>query len=373
MSKFFKNSNTFRVAPDSALDIHDTLPVGNYIIKENPMSGELYLEIMDNFVPIKKYYGDLNKNAGRIINTFLDRSNSTGVMLTGEKGSGKSLLAKELSIRLAWQHDIPTIVINKPMKGDAFSTFLQSIDQPCMVLFDEFEKVFDSAEQEGILTLLDGVFPSKKLFVLTCNDKWRVDTHMRNRPGRIYYMIDFFGLSTEFITEYCNDNLNDKKHIPKICEIAALFDAWNFDMLAALISEMNRYEESPQEAMQLLNTKPEFDSRSDFSVTVIENNTVAEISEEYKTWTGNPLTGTVRVYYKTETAVGMNTRGSSDDPVPVNNYDGDGDGDWTMASFAFQQLTSMDANNGTFTYTNADGCTMTLTRIKARSFNMMTF
>ena len=29
--------------------------------------------------------------------------------------------------------------------------------------------------QTHVLTLLDGVFPSRKLFVLTCNDKYRID------------------------------------------------------------------------------------------------------------------------------------------------------------------------------------------------------
>ena len=82
-----------------------------------------------------------------------------------------------------------------------------------MVLFDEFEKVYDSDEQEEMLTLLDGVFPSKKLFVLTCNDKWRVNQHMRNRPGRIFYMLDFTGLDEDFVVEYCHDNLKNLANI----------------------------------------------------------------------------------------------------------------------------------------------------------------
>ena len=362
MSKFFKNGNTFKVAPDSALDIHDKLPCGNYIIKVNPMSGELYLEIIDNFTPIKKYYGDLNKNADRIINTFLDRPNSTGVMLTGEKGSGKSLLAKELSIRLAHQHKVPTIVINQPMNGDVFNTFLQSIEQPTIILFDEFEKVFNKEEQESILTLLDGVFPSKKLFVLTCNDKWRVDAHMRNRPGRIYYMIDFVGLTIEFITEYCNDNLNDKTHIPKLCEIAGLFDSWNFDMLVALVAEMNRYNESPQEAMQLLNTKPEFGGKSTFAVSMAIDNKAVDLHPEYKIWVGNPLSDQVGVYYNMNPSA---TPTEDDDDSVSNN--------WEQRYFTYHQLESMDANSGTFHYVDADGRHLTLTRIKATSFNMMTF
>ena len=49
MSYFLKSGNTFRVASDEAMDIHRKLPVGNYVIKLNEMSGELYLEGIDDF------------------------------------------------------------------------------------------------------------------------------------------------------------------------------------------------------------------------------------------------------------------------------------------------------------------------------------
>ena len=164
----------------------------------------------------------------------MDRDASTGVMLTGEKGSGKTLLAKNVSFEAAKQ-GIPTIIINAAWCGDAFNSLIQSIEQPAIILFDEFEKVYDKDDQQQILTLLDGVFPSKKLFVLTCNDKWRVDVHMRNRPGRIYYMLDFAGLDHDFIRDYCADNLKAQEHTEAVCKISSLFDEFNFDMLKALI------------------------------------------------------------------------------------------------------------------------------------------
>jgi len=186
MSYFIKNGNTFNVADKAAIDLQDHLPVGNYIVKENPMNETLYLEQVESFDSVGKIYGDISHYSGRILNTFAERSVSTGVMLTGVKGSGKTLLARILSIDGA-KKNYPTIIINTPLHGDKFNTLIQDIDQPCIILFDEFEKVYDRTEQESILTLLDGVFPTKKLFVITCNDKWRVDQHMRIRPGRIYY------------------------------------------------------------------------------------------------------------------------------------------------------------------------------------------
>ena len=353
MSYFIKNGATFRVAAENAIDLHDTLPVGNYIIKVDSFGG-MYLEQIDNFEFKSKRYGENIRYTERIMNTFTNREASTGVMLTGEKGSGKSLLAKTLSID-AHAKGIPTIVINSPHKGDTFNKLLQDISQPCLVLFDEFEKVYNSDDQEEILTLLDGVFPSKKLFILTCNDKWRVDQHMRNRPGRIYYMIDFKGLNAEFITEYCNDNLDNKHHIEKICSIAALFHEFNFDMLKALVEEMNRYQETPQESLKMLNAKPEFDTGSKYTIALTVNGvTVLDKHFNPSEYSGNPLNPSgVRVDY---------------DPDPA-----DDDGAWKHITFPQGALTRIDPVEGLFEFVSDSGERITLTKVKQKYFDFNTF
>lgn len=285
MSYFMKTGNTYRIARKEALDLTEHLPGGNYTVGKDEMSGQFFLEHIDNFNIPSKIYGDCLKHTDRVIRTFMARENATGVMLTGEKGSGKTLLTKNVCAELAKQN-VPTIVINAPWCGDKFNSFIQSIEQPCAILFDEFEKVYDSEQQEMILTLLDGVFPSKKLFMLTTNDKWRVDRHMRNRPGRIFYMLDFKGVSAEFIREYCNDNLEAKQFIEKIVSISTLFSEFNFDMLKALVEEMNRYNETPTDALAMLNAKPEFDGGSLYEIKVQHNGKDIDYNDTYR---GNPL------------------------------------------------------------------------------------
>lgn len=285
MAYFMKQGNTYRIARKEALDITEHLPGGNYTVNKNEMTGEFFLEHIDSFNLPKKIYGDCLRHTDRIVNTFMDRPNATGVMLTGEKGAGKTLLTKNVCTTLASQ-DVPTLVINSPWCGDKFNTFIQSIEQPCVILFDEFEKVYDRDDQESILTLLDGVFPSKKLFLLTSNDKWRVDFHMRNRPGRIYYMLDFKGVNGDFIREYCQDNLEAKEHIERIVNVSAMFKEFNFDMLKALVEEMNRYGETPQQALSMLNAKPEFDGDTKYEVKIVHNGKEVEYDHDFR---GNPL------------------------------------------------------------------------------------
>ncbi len=351
MTYFLKNGNTFKVATNEALDLHEKLPAGNYTIQKDPF-GNLYLEHIADFTAPKKIYGDCLKNTDRIINTFLERPTTTGVMMTGEKGSGKTLLTKNVCIELAKQ-GIPTIVINAPWCGDAFNTFIQNIDQPCAILFDEFEKVYDRDEQEQILTLLDGVFPTKKLFLLTCNDKYRVDYHMRNRPGRIYYMLDFKGLDATFIREYCEDNLEATHYIDKIVTLAGLFGEFNFDMLKALVEEMNRYGETPQEALRMLNIKPEFDNGTRYNVKVLYNGRDVTEDANMTEFDGNPLR-------HSGIELGFDT-----DPD-------DDKSEYKHIVFTADTLIKVDAKTGMFVFEDK-GVRMTLTKAPVKYFNYDAF
>ena len=339
MAYFLKSGNTFRVSSKEAMDLHDKLPAGNYTVATDPF-GNFYLERIEDFEIPTKLYGNTLRHTDRIINSFWDRPAQTGVLLNGEKGSGKTLLAKNISIQLAKQ-GVPTIVINRDWVGDGFFKLLQDIDQPCVVLFDEFEKVYGSDEQEQILTLLDGVFSSKKLYLMTVNDKWRVNSHMRNRPGRLFYLLDFKGLDQEFIREYCNDRLNNKQYIDQVCGLTTLFAEFNFDMLKALVEEMNRYDESPSDALEMLNAKPEYDEGAKYEVTLINGGT--DIDNTIDTWRGNPLaTRGVDIEY---------------DPNP------EGPEEYVQLRFTPENLINLSPQEGKFIFENK-GARLVLTRKK---------
>ena len=348
MTYFLKDGNNFRVFDNEAIDIQDTLPVGNYIISEYAISKELYLEKVESFALPSKIYGETLKQVEKILNTYKNRSGNTGVLLSGEKGSGKSLLAKLISTNAAHEC-IPTLVINSPYKGDSFGKLLQNIKQDCIIIFDEFEKIYDNNEQEEILTILDGTFSSKKLFIFTCNDRWRINPQMRNRPGRIFYAIDFSGLEENFIREYCKEHLSNEKYIEEICNLTRMFNAFNFDMLKAITEEVNRYDESPLQAIKMLNIKVEEDSIAAYKVELeVEGEKIEEKELYPNTWHGSPLNSTIRI----EREVGA---------------------DEIIYTFVSKDLRKFDLIKGAFVFINNENEILRLTKEQTYKFNPFAF
>lgn len=247
-------------------EISRVLKPGTYSVGLDPAG--YYLEPIDDLKAEGKLYGDLNTKADRIINTFMTRSNSTGVLLEGEKGSGKTLLARRISEKLKEQ-GVSTLVVGQPFHGDSFNRLIQSIEQPTMLLFDEFEKVYDSQTQQQLLTLFDGLFTTKKMFLVTVNESFKIIEQMKNRPGRFFYRLSYTGLDPSFVEEYTADNLKNKAHSKSVNVFASSFTAFNFDILKALIEEMNRYNENAAEASRFLNAVP-FDTRGQFKIEECE-------------------------------------------------------------------------------------------------------
>lgn len=269
---FMKRGSNFTISDPASLDIHNALPVGTYVVECDPKLG-FYVRLVDDMTLPPKIYGNTVKMAERIYSTFESREASTGALLDGDKGSGKSLLTKQIS-KLGREKGAITLLVNLPFVGDEFAAFLQGITQPTIVLIDEFEKVYDGEKQQGLLTILDGVFTSKKLFLLTCNDSYRVNQYMKNRPGRLFYALNYKGLDIDFIREYCADNLNDKSKLAGILNVFSTFASFTFDMLKALVEEMNRYNESATDAMKVLNIRSTYEDRGrerEFQVDVLIN------------------------------------------------------------------------------------------------------
>lgn len=249
MTYYLNNGNRIDVFASDSININETLEAGLYSVNED-MQG-IYLSTLPPMSVPSKLYGSIQQDVDRIINTYNDRCNSTGVLLIGEKGSGKTLLAKLVSNQMI-DVGVPVLVIKSQIMGD-LSNFLSRIDQEIVIMFDEFEKIYDEENQQRLLSIFDGIFSKKRMYLLTANDASKISDLFKNRPGRVFYVKEYDGLEKNFIKDYVSENLVNKNILIEV--LSNLSGKVNFDMLQASIEEINRYEAKGLDyAFNMLNT-----------------------------------------------------------------------------------------------------------------------
>lgn len=242
--KVISTGNTFKVFDDT-LRTYDEFPAQSYVVRFSKLEG-FYLErYVDIEINEDKIYGVHINKVNKVLNSFDRFNRSLGVILSGDKGIGKSLFAKLLSIA-AIKKNIPLIVVDRFIPGVA--SYIESIDQEVMVLFDEFDKTFgevrasdgEASPQTTLLSLFDGVSGGKKLFVITCNSLYKLNEYLINRPGRFHYHFRFDYPSPAEIREYLADKLQTAYYgeINAVIAFSRKVNL-NYDCLRAIAFEIN--------------------------------------------------------------------------------------------------------------------------------------
>lgn len=296
MTRYIKKNGCYfvnRGIPDYA----EALDPALYQLDFNPMAGGFYLKPAEQQAVPERVYGATKERVNRYVTTFLSRDTTTGVLLSGDKGSGKSMEMRALAATMVAMK-MPVIYVGFAASGDAFNEFLQHIKQPCMVAIDEFEKVYNEMEKQNeLLSLLDGVTSTKKLFALTVNDRYKVNEHMRNRPGRLFYNVEFRGVGEDVIRQYAGEQLQNKEHLDSLIRVSHTLDSFNFDMLKSLVEEMNRFHEDATSAVRYMNIRPETLRYVSYNTTVRAEDPSVKAKIAYgETLDKNPLTGPVELY-----------------------------------------------------------------------------
>lgn len=259
--------NGYYIANNISDRIVNEVPPGFYSIQFDSDSSQFYLSEIEPFTINHKVYGRSDRWSDRIIQTYLERKDkTTSAAFVGEKGSGKSLLLKRICIDFTEKHNGIVLVVDQAYAGTSFNKFLQDISQDKIVVIDEFEKTYSDLDtRNAILSLLDGTWPQHTLFLITANTTLYNNSleYFNNRPGRIYFNIEFKSVDLEIITEYLEDNLVDKSRTQEIIQFIGKFSSFNMDMLSVIVSEVNRYpSETVDELSVILNIKPTVDHNS---------------------------------------------------------------------------------------------------------------
>lgn len=233
---WLQDGNVFSQGSATTVSHPEGLPKGIYEVKVS-MTGFYLSKIAESFTFDYKLYGLNQKFIDYVLKTYENTTGNLGVLLDGIKGTGKTVVAKELCNRL----QLPVILVQS-MGVDTNSKLIKylstSIDFDCIFFFDEYEKEFKSSSD--VLSFMDGTYNSiyRKVFLLTTNEL-NVDPNLLGRPSRIRYKKSFSNLSEEVTREILNDILEDKTAIEKVIELTHSMNIITIDLIKAIATEIN--------------------------------------------------------------------------------------------------------------------------------------
>ena len=195
-----------------------------------------HLEKIEEYYTLPpKLYGTIVKDGDTVINTFLTTPNSTGVLLTGLAGGGKTELAKYIA-NCALNNNIPVITIGNITPSIHTIDFLAPFAN-VVLLFDEFGKFFPHHLQDKMLSMFSGLNSGKKLFILTENRVNMINEFILNRPGRIRYHYQYDRIAASVIAEYCNDRGVNDQYLKDFLKIRDKSPDITFDHMKAIVDE----------------------------------------------------------------------------------------------------------------------------------------
>lgn len=221
----------------------DLTPGMVYNIKVDSYTRVVSLEETTPFsMPSKVYCTSRDKRfIDKVLNSYkLSENGFTGVMLSGLKGSGKTIMAKSI----ANESNLPIINIDKSIRPWALKVLVELLgDTNICFMFDELDKLLEDYDDSALLQILDGAdTKGKHMILFTCNNEEYISEYLIDRCSRIRYWRKFDEMSPSLIMEVLNDKLNDKKEVESLTDfIKDNFEICSFDNIASFINEVNNY------------------------------------------------------------------------------------------------------------------------------------
>lgn len=266
-----KNGSSYKIYGDDLIVLKQ-LPVKTYNINFSKFEGFYLTATNELEIHEDKIYGVHEEKVKKTLKRFEHARKNLGVILSGDKGIGKSLFARVLA-KSAITQEIPVLICSGYIPG--LEDFLNSIETTVMVLFDEFDKTFkktaDANPQDYMLSVFDGTSVGKKLFVITCNEYRDLNEFLINRPGRFHFHFRFEYPTAEEIREYMSDKLKPE-YYSEIKDIVSFAHRkkLNYDCLSAIVMEINNGE-TFKSAIKDLNIVNE-EYRTSYTIKLVAEN-----------------------------------------------------------------------------------------------------
>lgn len=244
MSEFIKVGEKIVNKP-TGLD-YDLINGKVYNLKWDRYNGMSYFE-EDGLLslPAKVYTTKSDDVFIKRVNTYFQKTSklSTGVMLSGIKGTGKTVMAK----LIAKNSNLPIIVVDEDYPTGRINDFFRKFETPVTIIFDEVDKHWDT---EDLLGWLDGVQTNaKKLVLFTCNNEDRVNDYLKDRCSRVRYIRHFEANdNARFLKEILKDKgIANEEIDPTYNFIVNNFNLLSIDNILSFIDEKLMFPELSNE------------------------------------------------------------------------------------------------------------------------------
>lgn len=180
-----------------------SLEKGVYSLQEDDR-GAAFLQVEPDFETIDLVGESLNIS-NLVVDHYRATTSNFGILLQGISGMGKTQTIKHICKQLG----LPVVIVNQAFTGNFVKTALDKIGSDCIVVFDEFEKVYNKTElSESLLGLFDGIDTANRiLYVVSANERRNVSQYFFGRPGRFLFNFVYEHLSAEDALEFVKSRL----------------------------------------------------------------------------------------------------------------------------------------------------------------------
>lgn len=237
-TEFIKIGDRLVIKPNGA--DYDLIPGKVYDLSYDRYSGDdVFKENGELSLPSKVYTSKKDEFFKKRVLTYFNNAftDTTGVMLAGTKGTGKTIMAKVL----AKESNLPIIIVDPQYPEHRLIKYFKQITTPVCILFDEVDKSFDT---EKMLDFLDGLQKtSKKLVIMTCNNLGRVSEYLQDRCSRIRYLRKYTtDDNLEFLDVLINDmGIKNVEEVSKFCR--ENIKLLSMDNIVAFLNEVKMLED----------------------------------------------------------------------------------------------------------------------------------
>lgn len=243
-TKFIKSGNMYSpIAIDKGV-LSDSLEPAIYDLKVGK-KGPFLIRTMERYVLPNEIHGNrLGTNIKYTKLSYDKTDKPLGLLISGTKGSGKTILAKSLCNMFMDDYRLPIINVNEYIEPDIITMVIRSVG-PCVVFFDEYGKTYNNKKDslhatraaDDLLGYFEDASLGKVVNILTENNPMDVGPFVLERPSRIKHHFNYDGPTPDEIKSILDSFSKLDKGIKDIINLWSTIFKLNLDSIQLLASE----------------------------------------------------------------------------------------------------------------------------------------